>query len=90
MLSTLRCLAHGARRADVLQESRVVDGLKVGKPPAKRRQFYSVRQNGKYLIQTDSSAIERTVGWGASVDIETGLQRTLDFYRRHPWYLSST
>jgi nucleoside-diphosphate-sugar epimerase len=41
-------------------------------------------------FQTDSSAIERTVGWGASVDIETGLQRTLDFYRRHPWYLSST
>lgn len=41
-------------------------------------------------FQTDSSAIERTIGWSASVDIETGLQRTLDFYRRHPWYLSST
>lgn len=41
-------------------------------------------------FQTDSTAIERALGWRATIGIDAGLQATLDFYRSHPWYLSST
>lgn len=41
-------------------------------------------------FRTDSSAIERALGWRAMIGIDAGLQATLDFYRSHPWYLSST
>ena len=41
-------------------------------------------------FETDSSAIRRELGWVPAVDLATGLRRTLDFYREHPWYLSST
>ncbi len=41
-------------------------------------------------FETDSSAIRTELGWVATTDLEDGLCRTLDFYREHPWYLSST
>lgn len=41
-------------------------------------------------FRTDSSAIERVLGWRSAIGIEAGLQATLDFYRSRPWYLSST
>lgn len=41
-------------------------------------------------FETDSSAIERALGWVATTDIRSGLASTIDFYREHPWYLSST
>jgi nucleoside-diphosphate-sugar epimerase len=41
-------------------------------------------------FQTDSTAIEWALGWRAAIDIDAGLQATLDFYRIYPWYLSST
>jgi UDP-glucose 4-epimerase len=41
-------------------------------------------------FETDSTAIRTELGWVATVDLADGLCRTLDFYREHPWYLSST
>ena len=41
-------------------------------------------------FETDSSAIRTELGWVATTDLEDGLCRTLDFYREHPWSLSST
>lgn len=40
-------------------------------------------------FESDSTAIARDVGWTATTSIEDGLQKTLDFYREHAWYLSS-
>ena len=47
---------------------------------------------------TDFAAIPETgerknqwfSGWKARIDLADGLAATLDFYREHPWYLSST
>lgn len=41
-------------------------------------------------FETDSGAIRRELGWEPATDLTTGLRRTIDFYREHPWYLSST
>jgi UDP-glucose 4-epimerase len=41
-------------------------------------------------FETDSGAIHRETGWAPAVDLRSGLRHTLDFYREHPWYLSST
>lgn len=41
-------------------------------------------------FETDSSAIRRELGWEPRTDLVAGLRRTVDFYREHPWYLSST
>jgi len=30
------------------------------------------------------------LGWKPAVDLADGVARTIAFYRRHPWYLSST
>ena len=30
------------------------------------------------------------LGWKPSIDLQDGLERTVAFYRDHPWYLSST
>ena len=30
------------------------------------------------------------LGWRATTPLAAGLAGTLDFYREHPWYLSST
>lgn len=40
-------------------------------------------------FETDSGAIRSALGWAPTVDLADGLRRTLDFYRDHPWYLSS-
>ncbi len=40
-------------------------------------------------FETDSTAIRRDLGWAPAVELADGLRRTLDFYREHPWYLSS-
>ena len=41
-------------------------------------------------FETDSSAIRHDLGWEPATDLTTGLRNTIDFYREHPWYLSST
>jgi nucleoside-diphosphate-sugar epimerase len=43
---------------------------------------------GSFL--SDSSRIERELGWRPSTTLTAGVRATLDFYREHPWYLSST
>ena len=41
-------------------------------------------------FRTNSSLIERELGWTSTIDLATGICSTIDFYREHPWYLSST
>lgn len=41
-------------------------------------------------FETDSGSIRRELGWEPATDLTTGLRRTIEFYREHPWYLSST
>jgi UDP-glucose 4-epimerase len=38
----------------------------------------------------DSSKAKRLMGWEPTIDLATGLHRTVAFYREHGWYLSST
>jgi UDP-glucose 4-epimerase len=38
----------------------------------------------------DSSKAKRLLDWEPSIDLATGLPRTVAFYREHGWYLSST
>jgi len=40
-------------------------------------------------FRTDSHLVAAELGWKAQVDLADGLRHTLDFYREHPWYLSS-
>jgi UDP-glucose 4-epimerase len=41
-------------------------------------------------FETDSTAILADLGWWAETNLADGLRATFDFYREHPWYLSST
>ncbi len=41
-------------------------------------------------FKTDSSLIGRELGWSSTIDLTAGIANTIDFYRSHPWYLSST
>ena len=41
-------------------------------------------------FKTDSSRIGEELGWTSSIDLDEGVSTTFDFYREHPWYLSST
>ena len=41
-------------------------------------------------FMSDSGRIARTLGWKPTTDLAAGVRATLDFYREHPWYLSST
>jgi nucleoside-diphosphate-sugar epimerase len=41
-------------------------------------------------FHTDGTLIAASVGWSATTDLDLGLQHTIAFYRKHPWYLSST
>ena len=41
-------------------------------------------------FETDSTAATTELAWRARTDLPSGLERTLTFYREHPWYLSST
>ena len=41
-------------------------------------------------FKTDSSLIDRELGWRSTIDLREGLADTIAFYREHPWYLSST
>lgn len=41
-------------------------------------------------FHTGSAKIGDVVGWQATVPLREGLRHTADFYREHPWYLSST
>ena len=40
-------------------------------------------------FKTDSSLIRRERGWSSTIDRVEGITDTIDFYREHPWYLSS-
>lgn len=39
---------------------------------------------------TDATKARQMLGWEPSVGLREGLRATIDFYRAHPWYLSST
>jgi len=39
---------------------------------------------------TDATRATKVLGWKPSIGIDEGLRATVDFYRAHPWYLSST
>lgn len=41
-------------------------------------------------FHTDGSTIAEVLGWKAATSLDSGLEATTTFYRRHPWYLSST
>lgn len=41
-------------------------------------------------FETDSGAAADVIGWRPATALEDGARRTITFYRRHPWYLSST
>jgi UDP-glucose 4-epimerase len=39
---------------------------------------------------TDSRRIAEELGWTSKIDLRAGISDTIEFYREHPWYLSST
>ncbi|HEX6787247.1 MAG TPA: NAD-dependent epimerase/dehydratase family protein [Acidimicrobiales bacterium] len=41
-------------------------------------------------FEGDYSRAAQLLGWKPAIDLADGVARTIDFYRRHPWYLSST
>ncbi len=41
-------------------------------------------------FQGDYSKAKRVLGWEPHIPFAEGIIDTLAFYRRHPWYLSST
>lgn len=41
-------------------------------------------------FHTDFSKAKRVLGWTPSIGLADGMSRSIDFYRNHPWYLSST
>jgi nucleoside-diphosphate-sugar epimerase len=41
-------------------------------------------------FHTGSARIESELGWRAAIALDDGLADTIEFYREHPWYLSST
>ena len=40
-------------------------------------------------FQTDSRAIAAALGWSPTLPFRAGIESTLNFFREHPWYLSS-
>jgi UDP-glucose 4-epimerase len=41
-------------------------------------------------FEGDYTKAARLLGWKPALDLADGIERTVGFYRRHPWYLSST
>jgi UDP-glucose 4-epimerase len=41
-------------------------------------------------FHTDGAKMARALDWHATIDLEQGIRSTVQFYREHPWYLSST
>lgn len=41
-------------------------------------------------FEGDYARAAQLLGWKPLVDLPDGVERTIAFYRRHPWYLSST
>ena len=41
-------------------------------------------------FSTDASFVAKALGWTPRLPFRTGIEMTLDFYRRHSWYLPST
>ena len=41
-------------------------------------------------FETDSRAAVAALGWSPTIPLGGGIEMTLNFYREHPWYLSST
>jgi UDP-glucose 4-epimerase len=41
-------------------------------------------------FQGDYTKAARKLGWQPTIDFTTGARSTVEFYREHPWYLSST
>lgn len=48
--------------------------------------FVKDRPGHDYRYALDTSKIERELGWKPSVDIETGLRKTIDWYRSNEWW----
>ncbi|HEX4867496.1 MAG TPA: NAD-dependent epimerase/dehydratase family protein [Acidimicrobiales bacterium] len=41
-------------------------------------------------FSTDATKARTVLGWEPTIDLRDGLTATVEFYREHPWYLSST
>jgi UDP-glucose 4-epimerase len=41
-------------------------------------------------FRTDSRAAAVALGWSPTIPLKDGIEMTLNFFREHPWYLSST
>jgi nucleoside-diphosphate-sugar epimerase len=41
-------------------------------------------------FRTDSRAAAAALGWSPTLPFRNGIEMTLNFFREHPWYLSST
>ena len=41
-------------------------------------------------FEGDYGRASQLLGWKPATDLADGVARTIAFYRRHPWYLSST
>ena len=40
-------------------------------------------------FRSDSRAVAAALGWSPTISFRGGIEMTLDFFREHPWYLSS-
>ena len=41
-------------------------------------------------FQGDWTKAAELLGWKPTIGLVDGLRSTIDFYRQHPWYLSSS
>jgi dTDP-glucose 4,6-dehydratase len=48
--------------------------------------YVTDRPGHDYRYGLDTSKIEREFGWRPSVDMETGLEKTVDWYRNNEWW----
>lgn len=48
--------------------------------------YVADRPGHDYRYALDNTKIERELGWRSSVDIETGLEKTIDWYKKNEWW----
>ncbi|HXX59022.1 MAG TPA: GDP-mannose 4,6-dehydratase, partial [Thermodesulfovibrionales bacterium] len=48
--------------------------------------FVKDRPGHDYRYALDNGKIERELGWRPSVDIDSGLEKTVDWYKKNEWW----